>query len=249
VTDESKPVQLNQLRASLKVLETQRTLLGDALEPVLAAVCQQIAALEAELTTASIEERRIVTILFSDIVGSTALAEAMDAKDWQNIVAAMHTMGGRTIQEHSGLVLQYLGDGLLVIFGALTPSECDAEETIRAALDLQAGLAELPSQPPLQMRVGIHTGLIILGSIGSAAKHQYTASGDTLNLAARLQSAARVHFARSLVASPGSRSISRIDRTDREDQSVGVGPIVFIQCRRTSRRDQSIEQIAAPSDG
>lgn len=190
MTDDLKSAQLNQLRASLKMLETQRPLLGDALEPALAAVRQQLAALEAELATLPAEERRIVTILFSDIVGSTALAETMDAEDWHAIVGAVHAMGGRTVQKHTGLVLQYLGDGLLAIFGAPMSSERDAEEAVRAALDLQAGLAELHTQPPLQMRVGIHTGLVVLGAIGSEVKHEYTAIGDAMNLAARLQSAA-----------------------------------------------------------
>jgi class 3 adenylate cyclase/predicted ATPase len=191
VTGESKQAKLDQLRASLQVLETQRTLLGDAIEPALDAVRRQMAVLEAELAAAApAEERRIVTALFSDIVGSTSLAEKMDAEDWHSLIAAVHAMGGRTIQKHAGLVLQYLGDGLLAIFGATAPSERDVEEAIRAALDLQAGLAELSTQPPLQMRVGIHTGLVILGRVGSETTHEYTAIGDAMNLAARLQSAA-----------------------------------------------------------
>jgi class 3 adenylate cyclase/predicted ATPase len=191
VTGESKPAQLDQLRASLNILETQRALLGEAIEPALDTVRRQIAVLEAErVAAAPAEERRIVTILFSDIVGSTSLAEKMDAEDWHSLIAAVHAMGGRTIQNHAGLVLQYLGDGLLAIFGAPAPSERDAEEAIRAALDLQAGLAELSTHPPLQMRVGIHTGLVVLGCIGSEAKQEYTAIGDAMNVAARLQSAA-----------------------------------------------------------
>jgi class 3 adenylate cyclase/predicted ATPase len=191
VTDESKQARLDQLRASLQILEAQRTLLGAAIEPALDAVRQQITTLETELVAAApAEERRIVTILFSDIVGSTALSEKLDAEDWRNLIAGVHAMGSRVIQKHAGLVLQYLGDGLLAIFGAPTPSERDAEQAIRAALDLQAGLAQLHTEPQLHMRVGIHTGLVVLGAIGSEVKHEYTAIGDAMNVAARLQAAA-----------------------------------------------------------
>ena len=191
MTAEEKQAQLQQLRQSLQMLKAQRAVLGAAIEPALAALQQQIAALEREqAATASSEERRIVTAFFSDIVGSTALAEKLDPEDWQQIVAEIQALGGRVIQKYEGTVLQYLGDGLLAIFGAPQPSERDPENAVRAALELQASLSALQIQPPIHMRVGIHTGLVILGLIGSEVKREYTAIGDAMNLAARLQTAA-----------------------------------------------------------
>ncbi|NTU65907.1 MAG: adenylate/guanylate cyclase domain-containing protein, partial [Chloroflexi bacterium] len=114
MTDASPQVHLERLRASLHVLETQRALLGDAIEPAIEAVRTQIAALEADLLPpTSTEERRIVTVLFSDIVGSTSLAENMDAEDWRTVVNVVHTLVGRAIQKHGGVVMQYQGDGVV----------------------------------------------------------------------------------------------------------------------------------------
>ena len=175
------------------MLEAQHAILGETIAPAIEAVRRQIAALEAQVVAAAGDERRIITALFSDIVGSTALAEKMDPEDWHDAVALIHEMGGRVIQLHNGHVMQYLGDGLLAAFGTQTPSEHDPENAIRAALDLQAGLIALQARlpVPIQIRIGLHTGLVILGEIGSAqAKREVTATGDTMNLASRLQSTA-----------------------------------------------------------
>jgi class 3 adenylate cyclase/tetratricopeptide (TPR) repeat protein len=191
VTDASPQVRLEQLRASLQVLEAQRTLLGDAIDPALSAVRAQIAALEAELMPpTSVEERRIVTVLFSDIVGSTALAENMDAEDWRTIVNDVHSIVGYAVQKYGGTILQYQGDGVVAMFGIPTAHELDPENAIRAALEMQSELAQRTAQPRIQMRVGLHTGLVVLGSIGSDVKQEYAAFGDPMNLAARLQAAA-----------------------------------------------------------
>ncbi|MGB2896708.1 MAG: adenylate/guanylate cyclase domain-containing protein [Anaerolineales bacterium] len=136
------------------------------------------------------EERRIVTILFSDIVGSTSIAEQLDPEEWREIVESVHQLAGEIVSHHRGLVLQYLGDGMLAIFGAEHASERDPERAIRAALDLARQVPNLPTHPKLEIRASIHTGLVVLGEMGSAAKSELTASGDAMNLAARLQSAA-----------------------------------------------------------
>lgn len=136
------------------------------------------------------EERRIITILFSDIVGSTPIAEQLDPEEWREIVESVHRLAGEIVLAHSGKVLQYLGDGILAIFGADQPSERDPERAIRAALDLVHQVPDLPVQPQVEMRAGVHTGLVVLGDLGGKAKREFTASGDAMNLAQRLQSLA-----------------------------------------------------------
>ena len=187
--------QIEKLHASIDALEAQRGLLGDAIvDPILAASRQQLAALEkqAELEehAAPAEERRMVTILFIDMVGSTSMAERLDPEEWRQIVAMLHTTLGEAITAHHGSIAQYLGDGLLAFFGAKQASEHDPENAIRAALDGQAAVTNLLAAQKVQLRAGIHTGLVVVGELGEASHKEFIASGDAMNLAARLQSAA-----------------------------------------------------------
>jgi class 3 adenylate cyclase/predicted ATPase len=177
----------------MAVLEAQRATLGDAVvAPAIAALRLQLAALEAQVPAVPTpaEERRVITILFTDVVGSTALAESLDPEEWRHTVTVLHETVGGIIQKHQGTVAQYLGDGLLALFGAYSSSEHDPENAIRAALDAQSAVSALNGARPIQIRVGIHTGLVVMGELGSEAKKEFTATGDAMNLAARLQSAA-----------------------------------------------------------
>jgi class 3 adenylate cyclase/tetratricopeptide (TPR) repeat protein len=177
----------------MAVLEAQRTTLGESVvEPALAALRQQLAALEAQVpaVSAPAEERRLITILFTDVVGSTGLAESLDPEEWRRTVARLHGMVGEIVQKHQGTVVQYLGDGLLALFGAHGSSEHDPENAIRAALEAQSAVSTLDGARPIRIRVGIHTGLVVMGELGSEAKKEFTATGDAMNLAARLQAAA-----------------------------------------------------------
>ncbi|HLF29055.1 MAG TPA: adenylate/guanylate cyclase domain-containing protein [Anaerolineae bacterium] len=184
-------VELEKLRTALAGLEAQRAVLGEAIvEPALASLREKIAALEAQIAATAVEQRRIVTILFTDIVGSTALAEKLDPEDWREVLTTIHSGVGHYIQRYEGSVVQYLGDGLLALFGARASSEYDPENAIRAALDIQAGLAALQTGQPIQLRIGIHSGLVVLGDVGSEVKHEFAATGDAMNFAARLQAAA-----------------------------------------------------------
>lgn len=188
--------QIQQLRDSLTALEAQRALLGDVvLNTALAPIREKITALQAELAAESApasDERRLVTILFTDIVGSTALAEKLDPEEWRQTVARLHQLVGNIIAQHQGYVAQYLGDGLLALFGAQSSGEYDPENAIRAALQFQSAIAAaFQSAPvPVQIRVGIHTGPVVVGELGADAHKEFTATGDAMNLAARLQSAA-----------------------------------------------------------
>jgi len=184
---------LDQLRHSMAVLESQRATLGEAvIEPALMALREQLAALEAQAPAVPTpaEERRVISILFTDVVGSTALAESLDPEEWRHTVAVLHERVGEIIQKHQGTVAQYLGDGLLALFGAYSSSEHDPENAIRAALYAQSAVSALNGARPIQIRVGIHTGLVVMGELGSESKKEFTATGDAMNLAARLQSAA-----------------------------------------------------------
>ena len=192
MTDDTRS-RLEQLRHSISVLEGQRATLGDAVvEAALAGLRLQIETLEAEAIAqpAPTEERRLITIFFADIAGSTAIAEGLDPEEWRRTVSAVHAAVGAIIEEHQGSVVQYLGDGLLALFGARAASEHDPEHAIRAALDAQAAVAALPLSHPLKIRIGIHTGPVVVGEFGSETKREFTATGDAMNLAARLQSAA-----------------------------------------------------------
>ena len=188
---DSAPAQLEQLRQAMAALEAQRQTLGDAaVDAALEGLQQRIASLEAQAAEpAPTEERRVVTILFTDVVGSTALAESLDPEEWREAVAALHAAVGTAVQRHHGTVVQYLGDGLLALFGAQSAHEHDPEDAIRAALDAQAAVASLTLARLIQIRVGIHTGLVVVGDLGGDAKREFTATGDAMNLAARLQGA------------------------------------------------------------
>jgi class 3 adenylate cyclase/tetratricopeptide (TPR) repeat protein len=185
--------QIEKLRLSIKGLEAQRGVLGDeVINPALAALRQQLAVLEqqSQLQAAPIEERRLVTILFFDIVGSTSLAEKLDPEEWRQVVSRVHSSLGEAIISHHGSVAQYLGDGMLAFFGSQKASEHDPENSIRAALDGHASVTAVSLPHKIQLRAGIHTGLVVVGELGNAIHKEFTASGDAVNLAARLQSAA-----------------------------------------------------------
>jgi class 3 adenylate cyclase/tetratricopeptide (TPR) repeat protein len=190
---ESLQAQVEKLRRSIDGLEAQRSVLGDEIvNPALAALQQQLAILEEQAAAQAVptEERRVVTILFMDMVGSTSMAEKLDPEEWRQIVVKFHTALGEAITTNHGTIAQYLGDGLLAFFGAREAGEHDPENAIRAALDGQAAVANLLQSEKVQLRAGIHSGLVVVGELGEATHKEFTASGDAMNQAARLQSAA-----------------------------------------------------------
>ena len=190
---DSIQTQMEKLRLSINKLEAQRGVLGDeVVDLALAGLRRQLNELEAQAvsTAAPAEDRRMVTILFTDMVGSTNMAEKLDPEEWRRIVSRTHSAIGEAITAHHGTIAQYLGDGLLAFFGAMEASENDPENAIRAALDAQAAVTDLLSAEKVEIRVGIHTGLVVVGELGAETHKEFTASGDAMNLAARLQSAA-----------------------------------------------------------
>jgi class 3 adenylate cyclase len=136
-------------------------------------------------------ERRQVTVMFSDLVGSTALAAHMDPEDLREVISAYQKCVAETVRRFDGFLAKYLGDGVLVYFGYPQAHEDDAERAVRAGLELIAAVTGLKTRASLQTRVGIATGLVVVGDlIGSGEAQERGIVGETPNLAARLQSLA-----------------------------------------------------------
>src|SRR5215813_10114278 len=136
-------------------------------------------------------ERRQVTVMFSDLVGSTALSARMDPEDLREVISAYQTCVAETVGRFGGFVAKYMGDGVLVYFGYPQAHEDDAERAVRAGLESVAAVSGLKTFSALQTRVGIATGLVVVGDlIGSGASQEQAIIGETPNLAARLQSVA-----------------------------------------------------------
>src|ERR687895_1606369 len=137
------------------------------------------------------EERRQVTVLFADLSGYTAVAERMDPEAVKALVDRALMRLGQEVERYGGTVDKYIGDNVMAIFGAPVAHEDDAERAVRAGLGMQAAMAEvnegLPDGVHFALRVGINTGEVLAGAVGEA----YTVVGDTVNVASRLQSAAR----------------------------------------------------------
>ena len=133
-------------------------------------------------------ERRQVTVMFSDLVGSTALSARMDPEDLREVISAYQKCVAETVGRFGGFVAKYMGDGVLIYFGYPQAHEDDAERAVRAGLELVAAVGALKTHAPLQTRVGIATGLVVVGDlIGSGASQEQAIVGETPNLAARLQ--------------------------------------------------------------
>jgi class 3 adenylate cyclase/predicted ATPase len=170
-----------------------------------------IAALRADTkpsppaTTSDSAERRQVTVMFSDLVGSTALSTRLDPEDLREIISAYQKCVAETVRRFGGYVAKYMGDGVLVYFGYPQAHEHDAERAVQAGLELVAAVAALKSHAPLQTRVGIATGLVVVGDlIGSGEAQERGIVGETPNLAARLQGLAEPNM---VVLAEGTRKL------------------------------------------
>ena len=170
-----------------------------------------IAALRADTRPAPLTpsadaaERRQVTVMFSDLVGSTALSTRLDPEDLREIISDYQKCVAETVRRFGGYVAKYMGDGVLVYFGYPQAHEHDAERAVRAGLELIANVAALKSHAPLQTRVGIATGLVVVGDlIGSGEAQERGIVGETPNLAARLQGLAEPNM---VVIAEGTRKL------------------------------------------
>ena len=140
---------------------------------------------------AFVAERRQLTVMFCDLVGSTALAARLDPEDLRDVIAAYHRVIAEVIARFGGFVARYMGDGVLTYFGYPQAHEDDAEQAVRAALAAVEAIRELPISERLQARIGLATGLAVVGDlIGLGAAQEQAVVGETPNLAARLQALA-----------------------------------------------------------
>jgi ABC-type transport system substrate-binding protein/class 3 adenylate cyclase len=158
------------------------------------------------------EERRVITVLFADLVGSTALAERLDPEEVRLIVADAVRHIVEAVESYGGYVKDLAGDGVLAFFGAPVAHEDDAERAVLAGLRITSAIdiygeavARAWQADPLAVRVGINTGPVVLGQIGAGARIEYAAFGDAVNVAARLQ--ARAAPGSVLVAQPTRRMV------------------------------------------
>ena len=186
-----------QLRAAMAAIEAQRPILGDAVvEPALRAMRGQLAALEAP--TPAEQQRKQATVLFADVVGFTTLSETMDAEEVTDIINALWSRLDGIVTGYGGRIDKHIGDAVMALWGVESAREDDPERAIRAALAMQAEVNafsatvlsrhRLPVDTSLELRVGINTGPVLLGQVGLT--REYTAMGDTVNLANRLEHAA-----------------------------------------------------------
>jgi class 3 adenylate cyclase len=150
-------------------------------------------------------ERRQLTVLFCDLVGSTQLSGQLDPEDFRAVVCAYQEAATAVIQQYAGHISQYLGDGLWVYFGYPTAHEDDARRAVHTGLGIIEAMATLNTRlmglhgVKLAVRLGIHTGPVVVGVMGGAGRHERLAMGETLNIAARLEGLAP---ADSVVISP-----------------------------------------------
>ena len=136
-------------------------------------------------------ERRQLTVMFTDLVGSSALSTRLDPEDLRAVIGAYHKCVAETVARFNGFVAKYMGDGVLVYFGYPQAHEDDAERAVQAGLALIEAVGKLSSVEPLQIRIGVGTGVVVVGDlVGAGEAQERGVVGETPNLAARLQAAA-----------------------------------------------------------
>lgn len=200
-------------------------------------------------------ERRVVTALFCDVVGSTGLAEALDPEDWGDLVGEAIQVMGQVVARFGGTVAEFGGDAVLAIFGAPTAHEDDPYRAVRAGMEIIKQVhaqAEGPG-PQIEVRAGIHTGLVVAGDIAAGALNTFSALGDTLNVAARLQSLAEPGH---VVVSDATRRLLGADvevrdfgLTELKGRSEPVHVYQVEHVSRTDDRTRGVPGLSSPMVG
>jgi adenylate cyclase len=158
-------------------------------------------------------ERKEVTVLFADIVGFTTLSERHDPAIIVEILNRYFEAMTSAISKHQGLVSKFIGDGIMATFGALSDNPWQFRDSVEAALSMREALVQFNSKsqheqlPPLEIGIGVHHGTVIAGFVGSSKVREFTVIGDTVNVAARVESLTRAHDTDILVTEPIYRQI------------------------------------------
>jgi class 3 adenylate cyclase len=156
----------------------------------------------------SIAEHKVFTAMFTDLVGYTALSGRLDPKTLAGVLNGYFQLVSDSVVEHRGRVGTFLGDGILIFFGALEPNPWQCNDAVHAALAIRDGLVRYNAElertglPRIAIGVGIHRGPGLAGLIGSRDRREYTVVGPTLNLAARVQALTREHGHDILLTEP-----------------------------------------------
>ncbi len=186
------------------------------------------------LAGGELAERRSLTVLFCDLVGSTALSTRLDPEDLRELVRQYQRAAAAVVERLEGYIAQFLGDGLLIYFGYPSAHEDDAQRAVRCALEL---LESVPSS--LQLRLGAHTGTVVVGEMGGGWRRERLAIGEVPNLAARLQS----------LAEPGTLLVSETTRELCAEQfhTESLGEVALKGLAREVRVHRVLGRRSAPS--
>ncbi|WP_024520237.1 adenylate/guanylate cyclase domain-containing protein [Bradyrhizobium sp. Tv2a-2] len=175
------------------------------LSNVSAAVTAPSALLDIGPTRRDDAERRQLTVMFTDLVGSTALSTKLDPEDLRSVIGAYHKCVAETVARFDGFVARYMGDGVLIYFGYPHAHEDDAERAVRAGLAIIEAIGKLGIREPLRVRIGVATGLVVVGDlVGTGEAQERGVVGETPNLAARLQGIAEPN---TVVIAEGTRRL------------------------------------------
>jgi class 3 adenylate cyclase len=189
-------IELQRIEQDIATLEAHRATLGEALvETCIAALRNTSSELDWQetVTSALRGERKLVTVMFADISGFTAMSERLDPEEVRSVINACFERLGAVIDRYEGHIDKFIGDEIMALFGAPVAHENDPERALRAALDMKVALEAFNTEfvqyisKPLSLHFGINSGLVIAGGIGTNQRKDYSVIGDTVNLASRLE--------------------------------------------------------------
>ena len=200
------------------------------------------------------EQRKVVTVLFADLSGSTPLGEKLDPEDLRRILASYFNQLARQIRRYEGTIDKYIGDAVMAVFGAPLSHEDDAERAIRAALAMHDSIAKLNGDLERQhgvrlaLRIGINTGEVVAGMLGGDVQSAYTVVGDAVNTAQRFESAAPLD--QTIVSESTRRLAAHAFEFERLSPITLKGKALAVAAYRViRRRDEEIEPEASPLVG